>query len=369
MIDYLRLQVEAGAQAVQIFDSWAGLLGAARTTSAFALRLRSGGSSSGVRDRGVPVIYFVNGAPHLIEAAADRGPDVLGLCWRTPLDEAAARASAPRSRCRAISIRTCLFAEPADVAARAPTTCWTRMAGRPGHIMNLGHGILPDTPIASVEALVAAVHDVDARHAAGTRDAGTHVVDARAARALRPARARATPRTRPRSSSTRASDDAVYVRASRAARSRRRRAALALRAPAVLRGALRLLRLQRGDHAAPRRGRAATSTTWSARSICWPRTCRDRRVGRRRCTGAAARRPTTRPEQLSAPARADRPALHVHAGRRDRRRDRSARHHARAARHAARARLQPPVDGRAGLRARGPGSRQPHPELRADARR
>jgi uroporphyrinogen decarboxylase len=162
MTDYLRLQVAAGAQAVQIFDSWAGLL-APMQYERFALRwVRT--IVAGVADLGVPVIYFVNGAPHLLEDAVTSGADVLGLCWRTPLDVAAARVG-PGIALQGNLDPHALFAEPAEVT-RLANDVLARVAGRLGHIMNLGHGILPDTPIASVEALVAAVHTTARRGAA-----------------------------------------------------------------------------------------------------------------------------------------------------------------------------------------------------------
>ncbi|HUF46447.1 MAG TPA: uroporphyrinogen decarboxylase [Vicinamibacterales bacterium] len=161
MADYLRLQIAAGAQAVQIFDSWAGLLGPAEYDR-FALRwVRS--IVDRVRDLGVPIIYFVNAAPHLVEAAATSGADVLGLCWRTPLDAAAARVG-PTVALQGNLDPHALFAEPDEVARQAGDVL-ARVAGRPGHIMNLGHGILPDTPIASVDALVGAVHAATRRGA------------------------------------------------------------------------------------------------------------------------------------------------------------------------------------------------------------
>jgi uroporphyrinogen decarboxylase len=153
MVDYLRLQIAAGAQAVQIFDSWAGVLDPS-TFERFALRwVRQ--IVDGVRDLDVPVIYFVNGGPHLLEAAATSGAGVLGVCWRTPLDQAAARVG-PHLALQGNLDPHALFAAPAEVA-RLAMDVLTRMAGRPGHIMNLGHGILPETPIASVHALVEAV--------------------------------------------------------------------------------------------------------------------------------------------------------------------------------------------------------------------
>ena len=119
MVDYLRLQIEAGAQAVQIFDSWAGILD--RTSyRRFALPRREAPDRSRcVSDLGVPSIYFLNGAPHLIEAGAGAGADVLGLCWREPLDQVGARISDPTSRCRATSIRTCCSPRPTWCARRA----------------------------------------------------------------------------------------------------------------------------------------------------------------------------------------------------------------------------------------------------------
>lgn len=154
MIDYLRLQVSAGVQAVQIFDSWAGILGVDDYRRLVLPYLKL--MVAGVRDLGVPIIYFVNGAPHLLEAAAAAGSDVLGVCWRTPLDEVARRVG-PALALQGNLDPHVLFSSPAVVRERTVQVL-DRMAGRPGHIMNLGHGILPETPIPSVEALIDAVH-------------------------------------------------------------------------------------------------------------------------------------------------------------------------------------------------------------------
>lgn len=155
MIDYLRLQIAAGAQAVQIFDSWAGILGPADYARVALPAVRR--IVQGLAGSGVPVIYFVNGGPHLLELAASAGADVLGLCWRTPLDIAAARVG-PDVALQGNLDPHALFAPPDEVRRHAETVL-AQAAGRPGHIMNLGHGILPDTPIASVDALVRAVHE------------------------------------------------------------------------------------------------------------------------------------------------------------------------------------------------------------------
>jgi uroporphyrinogen decarboxylase len=155
MTDYLRLQIAAGAQAVQIFDSWVGLLGADQYERFAGRHVRA--LISGVRDLGVPVIYFANGAPHLVEQAAATGADVLGLCWRTPLDQAARRVGSGVALQGNLDPHA-LFAQP-DTIARLAADVVARGRAAAGHVMNLGHGILPDTPIAAVEALVAAVHE------------------------------------------------------------------------------------------------------------------------------------------------------------------------------------------------------------------
>jgi uroporphyrinogen decarboxylase len=155
MTDYLAWQIASGAQAVQIFDSWAGLLSPAdyeRFALPFVREI-----VRGVRPLGVPIIYFVNASPHLIEAAATSGADVLGICWRTPLD-AAARRAGPDVALQGNLDPHALFADPLTVRREAVRVL-ERAAGLAGHIMNLGHGILPDTPIAGVEALIAAVHE------------------------------------------------------------------------------------------------------------------------------------------------------------------------------------------------------------------
>jgi len=154
MADYLRLQIDAGVQAVQIFDSWCGIL-----DDADYRRFALPGVKhliDAVRERGVPAIYFVNGAPHLLPSAISVKPDVLGVCWRQPLDQVAAIAG-PNIALQGNLDPHVLFSAPEVVRERAAGVM-RRLEGRPGHIMNLGHGILPDTPIESVEALIEAVH-------------------------------------------------------------------------------------------------------------------------------------------------------------------------------------------------------------------
>jgi uroporphyrinogen decarboxylase len=154
MTDYLRLQIDAGAQAVQIFDSWAGLLGTEEYDRFALAPVRA--IVDGLRDRATPVIYFVNGGPHLLEASATAGADVLGVCWRTPLDVAAARVG-PGLALQGNLDPHALFAEPDDVRRRAAAVLG-RGGGPPRPHKHRGHRLQPGTPIASVEALVEAVH-------------------------------------------------------------------------------------------------------------------------------------------------------------------------------------------------------------------
>jgi len=155
MADYLTMQITAGAQAVQIFDSWAGIVGIDEYRR-FALPYVTS-IVRRIQPLGVPVIYFVNAAPHLIGSAATAGADVLGICWRTTLDTAAAIVG-PDVALQGNLDPHVLFADPATVREQTHRIL-DRVDGRAGHIMNLGHGILPETPIASVESLIAAVHE------------------------------------------------------------------------------------------------------------------------------------------------------------------------------------------------------------------
>ena len=156
-VRYLTAQAEAGAQALQLFDTWAGLLAPVdyRNLALPAVRdvLRGVRAAVGTE---VPLIYFLNGVGGVIEDVAQTPElDVLSVDWRIGLVEARRRAGA------GIALQgnldpAVLLAGPEATAERAVKL--VRSGIGPGHIVNLGHGILPQTPIASVEALVAAVH-------------------------------------------------------------------------------------------------------------------------------------------------------------------------------------------------------------------
>ena len=158
---YLRAQVEAGAQAVQLFDSWVGALSVDDYR-----RFVMPHVSAILRDletTGVPVIHFGTDTGALLRSQREAGGSVIGVDWRTPLDEAWEKIG------HDVAVQgnldpTVLFA-PWDFIAESAAAILARAAGRPGHIFNLGHGILPETPVAAVEKLVDFVHSSTMRSA------------------------------------------------------------------------------------------------------------------------------------------------------------------------------------------------------------
>jgi uroporphyrinogen decarboxylase len=157
MADYLRAQVDAGVQALQIFDSWAGALGRADYRE-FAMP-HSARIFAGLRDVGVPLIHFGVGTTAILGDLAEAGGDVIGVDWRLPLDEAWA-VLGPDRGIQGNLDPTLLLGPPARLLAAAEDVV-RRAAGRPGHVFNLGHGILPDTPVEHVQALARRVHEID----------------------------------------------------------------------------------------------------------------------------------------------------------------------------------------------------------------
>ncbi len=149
--DYLVAQVEAGVDVVQVFDSWVGALNAAdyrefvlpHTKKIFA-RL------------GVPTIHFGVGTGDILGLLREAGGDVIGADWRTPLDAAWDRIGADRGIQG--NLDPTLLLGPLDRVYAATDEVLARAGGRPGHIFNLGHGILPTTPVEHVQALARYVH-------------------------------------------------------------------------------------------------------------------------------------------------------------------------------------------------------------------
>lgn len=152
--DYLRAQVQAGAQCVQLFDSWAGALSPDDYRRYVLPATRRIVES--LRPDGVPVIVFGTNTSGMLDVIADAGSTVVGADWRIPLD----RAWEIIGHERAIQGNldpVALFAPLPEVERRVRDIL-QRVGGRPGHIFNLGHGILPQTPVETVRAVVEMVH-------------------------------------------------------------------------------------------------------------------------------------------------------------------------------------------------------------------
>jgi uroporphyrinogen decarboxylase len=158
--DYLLAQAKAGAQALQVFDSWAGrALGREDYLRFVAPHNRE--LFARLAPAGVPVINFSLGVSAYLEHAAACGGDVVGLDWQLPLDEAWARVGFDRPVQGNLDPAALLA--PWRVLRYRIDDVLDRAAGRPGHIFNLGHGIVPQTPVDNVRRLVEHVHRRTAR--------------------------------------------------------------------------------------------------------------------------------------------------------------------------------------------------------------
>lgn len=155
---YLNGQIAAGAQAVQLFDTWVGCL-APEDYREFVLpptRATLQGLTAGV-----PVIHFGTGTAGLLELMREAGGDVIGLDWRVDLGEAWVRLG-PGVGVQGNLDPAVLLAKPGEIRRRVRAIL-ERAGGRPGHIFNLGHGVLPETPVEHAIALVDAVHEFSRR--------------------------------------------------------------------------------------------------------------------------------------------------------------------------------------------------------------
>jgi uroporphyrinogen decarboxylase len=152
--EYLVAQVEAGADVVQVFDSWVGVLSPADYREFVLPHARL--IFDIVRATGVPTIYFGTGTATLLGLMAEAGSDIVGADWRIPLDEAWDRIGHDRGIQG--NLDPALLLGPRDRMLAGAGDVLRRAAGRPGHIFNLGHGILPGTPIDQAIALAEYVH-------------------------------------------------------------------------------------------------------------------------------------------------------------------------------------------------------------------
>jgi uroporphyrinogen decarboxylase len=158
LVKYLNAQIEAGAQAVQLFDSWVGCLNADDYREFVLPHTRSVIQNV---TPGVPVIHFGTGTATLLELMREAGGDVIGLDWRGRLDDGWRRIGLDVSVMGNLD-PVVLFANQDALRAQARRIL-DEAGGRAGHIFNLGHGILPETPVENVIALVDMVHEMSAR--------------------------------------------------------------------------------------------------------------------------------------------------------------------------------------------------------------
>jgi uroporphyrinogen decarboxylase len=155
LAEYTEEQVRAGADAVQVFDSWVGCLSVEdyrRYALPFSKKL-----VQRLKQTGVPVIYFGTDSATLLTSMQETGADVIGLDWRIPLDEGW-RMLRHQCAVQGNLDPVLLFANETELLKRAGEIL-DLAAGRAGHIFNLGHGILPETPVENVQALVRYVHE------------------------------------------------------------------------------------------------------------------------------------------------------------------------------------------------------------------
>jgi uroporphyrinogen decarboxylase len=151
---YLRRQIQAGAQAVQLFDSWVGCLSAGDYAEYVMPHVHL--IFEGLKHEGVPLIHFGTGTAAILNFMRKAGGTVVGIDWRVPLDEAWATLG------HDIAVQgnldpVALFAPIHEIERRVEDIL-KRAAGRPGHVFNLGHGILPQTPVDHVAATIEMVH-------------------------------------------------------------------------------------------------------------------------------------------------------------------------------------------------------------------
>jgi uroporphyrinogen decarboxylase len=159
MAAYLRAQAEAGAQALMLFESWAGLL-AVKEYRRFALPAVER-TVKALRDLDVPLIYYANQGSALMQAVAELDVDVVGVDWRSALSVNRKILGASKAVQGNLD-PAALFASPADLRVEVDAVL-AEAGGAPGHIFNLGHGIWPDTDPDAVARLIDQVHERTSR--------------------------------------------------------------------------------------------------------------------------------------------------------------------------------------------------------------
>jgi uroporphyrinogen decarboxylase len=159
VLPYLRAQADAGVHALQLFDSWAGALDPddyREHVLPWSRRILEG-----LADLGIPRIHFGTGTGELLRMMRHAGADVVGVDWRVPLDLAWDRIGVDAGIQGNLDPAACVG--PWEVVERKAVAVLARAGGRPGHVFNLGHGVLPQTPPENLERLVDLVHERTAR--------------------------------------------------------------------------------------------------------------------------------------------------------------------------------------------------------------
>ena len=157
VVDYLLAQIAAGAQVVQLFDSWVGWLGPYDYEHLVLPYVRA--VIDKVKGKGAPVIYFGNGASAMLDHVATAGSEVIGVDWRIDIDRAWDQLGDVAVQGNLDPIT--LLGPPAAIEERVADII-DRVGGRPGHIFNLGHGLVPQTPPDNVKYVIDAVHRLSA---------------------------------------------------------------------------------------------------------------------------------------------------------------------------------------------------------------
>ena len=156
--DYLIAQIEAGVNAIQVFDSWVGALNQTDYKEFVLPHTRHIFDTIGKR---VPTIHFGTGTTTILEDLRDAGGDVIGVDWRLPIDLAWERIG--HSRAVQGNLDPTLLLGPQERLLEKTEDILAKVNRQPGHIFNLGHGILPSTPVENVQILAKHVHTISAR--------------------------------------------------------------------------------------------------------------------------------------------------------------------------------------------------------------
>jgi len=154
VVPHLRAQVGAGASALQVFDPWVGALAPAHYRAYILPHMRR--LFEGIADLTVPVIHFGVGTSELLELMRDAGGAAIGIDHRTPLDRAWERLG--YTTAIQGNLDPAVLLAPWEVVEREALDILDRAGGRAGHVFNLGHGVLPDTPVDNLQRLVDLVH-------------------------------------------------------------------------------------------------------------------------------------------------------------------------------------------------------------------